>query len=376
MAPNVLDVTCKYQCTICFRKYATQSSLSNHNRICNIKDEDKELIKNALIKVGIEKEISTIKISTIKGHLSHFNNQVLSYVKKSSDIVKKKYRIIDEIRNNKEKPTIQNVSKEIIANTSNNKTNQEETRIHSLTFDNISLVSRIEDGYINATELCKRGGKLFSEWNRLESTKKLLKEAESRLSINYKHKDGKLVDIKRGNSSNYEQGSWIHPDLIMQLAQWISPSFALQVSSWIRTLLTNGHVEVDIKNNQEMLIKDQRIKLLEDTYLKKHKRKTSDAKNVIYVVTSEDNRKRRIYKIGRTLALKSRLSQYNTSMEHEVVYHKSCKNEKNLGLIKTMIFNRLDEFREVANRERFILPQDKEISFFTDVIDNCINFFQ
>jgi len=31
---------------------------------------------------------------------------------------------------------------------------------------------RKEDGYINATKLCKEGGKEFKDWNRLENTKK------------------------------------------------------------------------------------------------------------------------------------------------------------------------------------------------------------
>ena len=39
-----------------------------------------------------------------------------------------------------------------------------------------------------------------------------------------------------------------------------------------------------------------------------------------------------------------------------------------------MIFKKLKEYREQANRERFILPEDKDIDFFKDTIIECIKF--
>ena len=80
-----------------------------------------------------------------------------------------------------------------------------------------------------------------------------------------------LVEVNRGQSSKFKQGSWIHPDLAIQLAQWINPTFALQVSKWIRTLFNDGSVKVDLKalkdRDIEIKMKDHRIKLLEDKCL-------------------------------------------------------------------------------------------------------------
>ena len=73
-----------------------------------------------------------------------------------------------------------------------------------------------------------------------------------------------LIDIKKGNSGEFFQGTWIHPDLAIQLAQWLSPKFAIQVSKWIRQLFTNGKVEITEKLLTENKLKDQKIKLLED----------------------------------------------------------------------------------------------------------------
>ena len=56
-------------------------------------------------------------------------------------------------------------------------------------------------------------------------------------------------------------------------------------------------------------------------------------------------------------------------------YYKSCKNEEELTIVESIVLNKLKAYKEKANRDRFILPLEKDISFFTDIIDNCINFF-
>ncbi len=43
-------------------------------------------------------------------------------------------------------------------------------------------------------------------------------------------------------------------------------------------------------------------------------------------------------------------------------------------LVETMVLSKLRAYREQANRDRFILPDDKEESFFTRTIDECIEF--
>jgi hypothetical protein len=247
--------------------------------------------------------------------------------------------------------------------------NQEIIQIKSLTFNGVVIVSR-SDGFIDATEICKVGDKKIADWLRLETTKKIFNEAASDMGIPI----SQLLDIKKGNSGNFNQGSWIHPDLAIQLAQWISPSFALQVSKWIRTLFTDGNVSINIKLQNELKIKDNKIKLLEDIYLKKHKRDDYPEMNVIYMVTTEANKNKRNYIIGKTTNLKNRLSTYNKTTEHEVIYYRSCKNETAMNIVETIILNKLEEYKEKANRDRFVLPLEKDISFFTDIINESINF--
>ena len=40
-----------------------------------------------------------------------------------------------------------------------------------------------------------------------------------------------------------------------------------------------------------------------------------------------------------------------------------------------MVLNKLKEYKEVANRDRFVLPLEKDISFFTNIIEESIQFF-
>ena len=194
----------------------------------------------------------------------------------------------------------------------------------------------------------------------------------SALESNAEVSSSLFVEINVGGAHG---GSWIHPKLAIQLAQWISPSFALQVSDWIITLLTYGRVVTDKKIKKELVLKDKRIKLLEDTYIRKQKRNNYSVDNVIYIVTTEDNKKRRNYTFGKTIDLKARLSVYNKSAEHEVIYYKECKNEDDMSIIEVMILSKLKEYKEKANRDRFILPLENDISLFTNVVDYCVSCF-
>ena len=126
---------------------------------------------------------------------------------------------------------------------------------------------------------------------------------------------------------------------------------------------------------KELELKDQKIKLLEDAYIKKQHRQDYPEKNVIYMLTTEDHKNKRLYIIGKAKDLKCRLSGYNKTTEHEVVYYKECKSEEDMNIIEVMVLNKLKEYKEKANRDRFVLPIENDIVFFTNIIDLCVNFY-
>ena len=59
--------------------------------------------------------------------------------------------------------------------------------------------------------------------------------------------------------------------------------------------------------------------------------------------------------------------------DHQVIYY---KKEDTLNLVELSVLNKLKQYQEKANRDRFILPVENDISLFTEIIENCINFFK
>ena len=121
--------------------------------------------------------------------------------------------------------------------------------------------------------------------------------------------------------------------------------------------------------------KDLQIKSLEDKIIDKQKRVRYKDKNCVYILTTDFHLKNRTYIIGESVDLTHRLSAYNKTSEHTVVYTKGCKCIEHMHVVEKMVLYKLDKYREKANRDRFILPDDKDISFFINVVNNAISWF-
>jgi len=136
-------------------------------------------------------------------------------------------------------------------------------------------------------------------------------------------------------------------------------------------------LETQKKENQEQLENKQKeIKKLENKILNKQKRVEYPGYNEIYVLSSDFHRGKRTYIIGKAFKLKDRLTSYNKTMEHTVEFHRECKNFSQMRLIETFILYKLDKYREIGNRDRFILPENKDLTLFTNVINQIIDWFQ
>lgn len=96
--------------------------------------------------------------------------------------------------------------------------------------------------------------------------------------------------------------------------------------------------------------------------------------NVIYILTTNDMSSKGEYIFGKTKCLTNRLSTYNKTCDHIVVYYKECELEY-MDLIEKTVFKKLDAYRPDKNRERFVLPDDESIDLFKNVIDECVKFF-
>lgn len=110
----------------------------------------------------------------------------------------------------------------------------------TLVLNNIVIISRSEDNFINATQLCKAGNKKFNDWYRLDTTKELIKELEineERIISSQKAKTGIPV---LENSKNCETG--------IPVSQ--NPDMGIPISG----NPINYNIEIDELQNDNILI--------------------------------------------------------------------------------------------------------------------------
>ncbi len=147
-------------------------------------------------------------------------------------------------------------------------------------------------------------------------------------------------------------------DLALIISQWISPHFMINLNNIINKNLQ------DKKENE-----------LNNKNLKKQKRQIFP-NDCVYIITNEYNENKRTYIIGKAMSLTDRLSNYNKALEHKVIYYKKCQNIEMANLVESKILEKLEKYKEIPNRDRFILPPGENILFFIDAVDEIFNNIQ
>jgi hypothetical protein len=127
--------------------------------------------------------------------------------------------------------------------------------IPDIIFNDIAISSR-EDGFINATQMCKSGGKKFNDWHRLISTQELILSVQEEIKSEY---NGQLIIKDRSEI-------FIHPMLWVSLAQWISPKLSLKISRYVRELAITGKCSLKTKTHEELLKLQKEYKILKDKH--------------------------------------------------------------------------------------------------------------
>lgn len=94
---------------------------------------------------------------------------------------------------------------------------------------------RQSDGYINATAMCRIAGKLWGHYRENAQSQAFLAALASDIGIPI----SELVKSVKGGDTRL-QGTWVHPQVAIHLAQWLSPEFAVRVSRWVYEWLSHG----------------------------------------------------------------------------------------------------------------------------------------
>ena len=191
----------------------------------------------------------------------------------------------------------------------------------------LTIEHREKDGYVNVTNLCKAGGKQFKAWNRLEKTRSFLKVLSDAVLIS----TASLIKYNTGYGS--DQATWVHPQVAVNIAQWISPQFDVKVSAWVYEVMMTGKVDITNTKSYRQLQsenKDKQLKIqyLTKKYVKAQPRVHYKESNVVYILTTPSLKKENRYILGKAVNLASRLSTYNKTDEHEVIYHQECASDE------------------------------------------------
>jgi hypothetical protein len=101
--------------------------------------------------------------------------------------------------------------------------------------DGSIIDQRAADGYINATALCKASNKNWSDYRRNSNTVAFLAELEADLKI----PAALLIHTNTGGDTRI-QGTWVHPQVAINLGQWLSAKFAVQVTKWVYEWMSGG----------------------------------------------------------------------------------------------------------------------------------------
>lgn len=101
------------------------------------------------------------------------------------------------------------------------------------------VLIRRKDGYVNATKLCKDGGKFLANWNENKNSSILSKEVSSSIGIPIDD----LFQVVVGGQNTEIRGTYVHQDLIPHIASWISPKFAIKVSRIVNNFIVKEYQE-------------------------------------------------------------------------------------------------------------------------------------
>ena len=69
----------------------------------------------------------------------------------------------------------------------------------------------------------------------------------------------------------------------------------------------------------------------------------------------------------------ARFASYQTSVPHELIFNIDCHTEALMDIIEQNLFVMWDRYRIEPNHENFKLPENKDITFFINIIKKLVD---
>lgn len=115
----------------------------------------------------------------------------------------------------------------------------------TLSYEDLSIVCRVDLGYFNASKLCSSNNRPIAGWYRNSKSKSLMEKYY-------------ILKVRFG----YEAilGHYFHPDLFINIASWISPEIYFK-SCHIITKFSELKYQFYYKRHYESIIHDQNLQI-------------------------------------------------------------------------------------------------------------------
>ena len=94
----------------------------------------------------------------------------------------------------------------------------------SRSWNGTPISRRTTDGYVNATAMCKANGKQWSKYRESDRCQTYLDALAETSEIRMFD----LIESRQGQGG----GTWVHPQVAVDLARWISAPFAVWMDGW------------------------------------------------------------------------------------------------------------------------------------------------
>lgn len=92
-------------------------------------------------------------------------------------------------------------------------------------FSGLDIIIMNKNGYINATKICDNKNETFNNWIKERESLDYIDFLSAKINI---PRDDMITDVDDNN--NDVVGTYVHPELIVNIASWCSPSFACKVN--------------------------------------------------------------------------------------------------------------------------------------------------
>jgi hypothetical protein len=354
-----------FSCEFCKKELTSKNMLTYHKNICKNKESYKNVTLETKIR-AIEEQSKEEKLNIERLKIERLKEERLKEEQLKEELLKEERLKVERLK--EERLKVELLKEELLKEERLKEERlKEENKLYKYDIGDTIYIESNKECYINIENLCKTNQKSLNEWHKLDETKIFLTALSKDVNI----PTHSLI------TSDQTQITWVHPYIAINIAQWISPETGVKISSWIHEIMLYNsklkeYKQLCLENTEQKL----KIDCLTKKYVKLQSRVKYTDKNVIYILTTPSHKKEGKYILGKATNLTNRLSVYNKTDDYEVVYYQSCLDEETMALAEKCVFLKLKNYRQQANRERFILPSDKTIDVFINIIKDAIEFLK